>query len=107
MKIADLARDVKTVAASTGIDLDALGFEYGHGREVTVRMFPRTTAAATPTQVGNIETSDALATGYAVAAGYIAANGIKSFVISAQRYVRVDNTAGTAASTDFEIEQGP
>lgn len=107
MKSVMIATEVKTVAASTGIDLQALGIEYGAGRTAIFEVCPLPAAAADADQVGDVQESDALATGYADLQAYDADDGQKVFTIAlSKRYLRINNQSGTAGNgTNFILRQ--
>lgn len=103
MKAANLAQEVVTAAASTGIDLQALGFEYGAGRRINLHVHPEGTTA---NQVGDVQESDALATGYADLQAYAGADGHKVIAIyPSKRFLRINNESGTTLGTSFVITQ--
>lgn len=107
MKVADLARGVNTVAASTAVDMAAAGFETGAGRNCVVTMAPRGTAALDPDQAGQIQGSDDGGANYVnlLALAYDASTGFTKFAVTCMKLMRVNNTSGTIASTDFVVEQ--
>ena len=105
MKAVNIAQEVITVAASTAIDLQALGIEHGAGRIGYVGVHPEGTTA---NQVGDVQESDAAATGFADIAGgaYAGADGHKVLKIPlSKRFLRVNNESGTTAGTSFVLFQ--
>jgi len=102
-RVANLAQEVITVAATTAIDLQALGFEYGRGRKINLHVHPEGT---TSNQVGDVQESSASGTGFADLQAYAGADGHKVLAISpSKRYLRINNESGTTAGCSFVISQ--
>lgn len=104
LRVINIALGVATVAASASVDLDAVasGAVRSYGAQGVVLVEPNGTAAVDANQAGNIETSPDDST-WTAAQAYNAADGPKGFNVTLDRYIRINNTSGTGASTNFQL----
>lgn len=99
-QVKTLALDVSTVAASTGVAMNASPFAAGYGRQVIVEVKPIDGGA---NQVGDIQGSLDGSTGWTDIQAYDAADGPVSFNILLWPYMRVNNESGTTSGTNFQL----
>jgi len=105
-EVISIASKVKTVAASTAVDLKSAygarkAAEPGYGRKGIVLVLPLPGAAADSNQAGSIQTSPDNST-WTNAQAYDAANGPTAYNVTLDRYIRVNNTSGIAGNgTNF------
>lgn len=103
-EVIDIALDVDTVAASSGVDLkSAFGArkasQPGYGRKGVVAVMP---IGSTSNQAGNIQTSPDNSD-WSNAQAYDASAGPKLFNVVLDRYIRINNASGTTVGTNFQL----